>query len=259
MPTTVGRRRSCTRSARTDRRRDDERQEGRAGQHRRLPGDERRRSLPPRLRPGRRLRGPAHLRRPGRARHGGDGHRHPRERRRPPHPGARRPGRIPRRASCAAAGVPIVRPIGGHAVFLDARASCRTCRRISSRRRRWRPRCTPTPASARWSAARSRPGATPVTGENHMPKLELVRLTIPRRVYTQAHMDVVAESVIDVAEHAHSIKPACASPTSRSNCASSSVASSRWPDGRGVPSAGRSLRTGQPRSRLTSGRPLRSR
>ena len=39
------------------------------------------------------------------------------------------------------------------------------------------------------------------TGENIVPKLELVRLTLPRRVYTQAHLDVVAESVMEV--HAH--------------------------------------------------------
>jgi tyrosine phenol-lyase len=39
-----------------------------------------------------------------------------------------------------------------------------------------------------------------------MPKLELVRLTIPRRVYTQAHMDVVAESVIEVFENASKIR-----------------------------------------------------
>lgn len=38
------------------------------------------------------------------------------------------------------------------------------------------------------------------TGNHHYPKLELVRLTIPRRVYTQAHMDVTAESVLEVFE-----------------------------------------------------------
>ncbi|MCH8496573.1 MAG: hypothetical protein LAT57_13210, partial [Balneolales bacterium] len=43
------------------------------------------------------------------------------------------------------------------------------------------------------------------TGEHIYPKLELVRLTIPRRVYTQAHMDVVAESVEAVYENRSSV------------------------------------------------------
>jgi tyrosine phenol-lyase len=49
-------------------------------------------------------------------------------------------------------------------------------------------------------------GRNKITGQHNYPKLELVRLTIPRRVYTQAHMDVVAESVCRVYEKRESIQ-----------------------------------------------------
>jgi tyrosine phenol-lyase len=98
------------------------------------------------------------------------------------------------------AGIPVVRPIGGHAVFLDAAAILRHLTR------------TQYPAQALAAALYAESGVRamergavsagrdPVTGAERFPALELVRLTIPRRVYTQAHMDVVAESVIAVFE-----------------------------------------------------------
>ena len=43
-------------------------------------------------------------------------------------------------------------------------------------------------------------------GENYRPALELVRLTIPRRAYTNAHMDLVAESIIKLYKKRDSIK-----------------------------------------------------
>jgi len=104
------------------------------------------------------------------------------------------------------AGVPIVQPVGGHAVFLDARRFC--------------PHLTQDELPAQSLAAhlyvesgvRSMErgvvsaGRDKVTGNNHNPKLETVRLTIPRRVYTYAHMDVVADAVIELYEKRDTIR-----------------------------------------------------
>lgn len=92
-------------------------------------------------------------------------------------------------------GIPIVQPVGGHAIFLNAR--------------KFYPHIPQDQFPAQTLAAQLyldagvrsmergvvSAGRDPQTGEHRYPKLELTRLTIPRRVYTQAHMDVVAESV----------------------------------------------------------------
>ena len=104
------------------------------------------------------------------------------------------------------AGVPIIEPVGGHAVFLDARRFCPHLKQ------------TEFPAQALAaelyieSGVRSMErgivsaGRDPKTRENHVPKLETVRLTIPRRVYTYKHMDIVADAVIKLYKHKEDIK-----------------------------------------------------
>lgn len=97
--------------------------------------------------------------------------------------------------------VPIVTPIGGHAVYLDA---LRFYRHIPQDEF---PAQTLAANLYLDSGVRGMErgivsaGRDLETGENHHPSLELVRLAIPRRVYTQAHMDVVADSVADVYHH----------------------------------------------------------
>jgi len=102
-------------------------------------------------------------------------------------------------------GIPIVEPIGGHAIYLDAR--------------RFLPHLTQDQFPAQMLAAQLyleggiramergivSAGRDQVTGKQHYPKLELVRLTIPRRVYTQAHLDVVAEVIADLYERRDTI------------------------------------------------------
>ena len=102
-------------------------------------------------------------------------------------------------------GVPVVTPIGGHGVFLDAAAI------VEHVPQGHFPAQSLAAAIYVDSGVRGMErgivsaGRDPRTGENHVPRLELVRLTIPRRVYTQSHMDVVAESVIEVYENAEAV------------------------------------------------------
>ncbi len=92
-------------------------------------------------------------------------------------------------------GIPIVQPVGGHAIFLDAK---KIYEHLPQDRF---PAQTMAAALYLDSGIRAMErgivsaGRNPETGDHRYPALELVRLTIPRRVYTQAHMDVTAEAV----------------------------------------------------------------
>jgi len=97
----------------------------------------------------------------------------------------------------SAAGVPIIQPPGGHAVYIDARAML--------------PHIPPLqyPGIALVNALYVEAGVRGVEigtvmfglhpdGVERAAEMDLVRLAIPRRVYTQSHIDYVAEAVIHV-------------------------------------------------------------
>jgi len=108
--------------------------------------------------------------------------------------------------SLKAHGIPIVEPIGGHGVFIDAK--------------KFLPHLAQSLYPAQTLAAELyiesgirtmergvvSAGRDAKTGKDYYPELELVRLTIPRRVYTQAHMDVICESVVNVYKRRNKIK-----------------------------------------------------
>lgn len=96
------------------------------------------------------------------------------------------------------ASVPIVVPIGGHAVFLDARGF------LPHLPQEHYPAQALTAALYLQSGVRGMErgvvaaGRDPKTGQERKPRLELVRLAIPRRVYTNTEMDIVAKTVIEL-------------------------------------------------------------
>ncbi|QJB29874.1 tyrosine phenol-lyase [Chitinophaga oryzae] len=103
------------------------------------------------------------------------------------------------------AGIPVLNPIGTHGVFLNARTFLPHIPQTSF------------PAQALTVALYEAGGVRTVergivsagrdkeTGDHHYPSLELVRLAIPRRVYTLSHMDVVADAIIETYENRYNI------------------------------------------------------
>jgi tyrosine phenol-lyase len=98
------------------------------------------------------------------------------------------------------AGVPIVTPPGSHAIFLDAKRFLPHIDQDEFPAQRLAAEIfveTGVRAMERGNVSK---GRNPETGENYRPALELVRLTIPRRVYTNDHMRAVADGIIQVHE-----------------------------------------------------------
>ncbi len=104
------------------------------------------------------------------------------------------------------ANIPIVLPIGGHGIFLDAKRFLPHLKQIQFPAQALAAEIFLDSGVRTMERGIVSAGRNKDTGENYCPELELVRLTIPRRVYTQAHMDVVAESVIEVYKNRKKIK-----------------------------------------------------
>ncbi|MFC1557025.1 tryptophanase [candidate division KSB1 bacterium] len=104
------------------------------------------------------------------------------------------------------AGVPIVLPPGGHAIFLDARAFLEHIDQDMFPAQMLASQLYIETGVRGMERGNVSKGRNPETGENYRPSLELVRLTIPRRVYSNDHMKCVAEGIIQLYKNRKKIK-----------------------------------------------------
>ncbi len=98
----------------------------------------------------------------------------------------------------SAGSVPHVIPHGGHAIFVDARSFLPHLNQEQFPAQALAAAIYVETGVRAMERGNVSAGRDPETGKNRLPKLELVRLTIPRRVYTQSHLDYAAEGIINL-------------------------------------------------------------
>ena len=103
-------------------------------------------------------------------------------------------------------GIPIVTPVGGHAIYLDAKRFLPHIAQKDFPAQRLAAALYVESGVRTMERGIVSAGRNAETGENYHPELELVRLTFPRRVYTQSHCDIIAESVADLYDKRDEIK-----------------------------------------------------
>ena len=104
-----------------------------------------------------------------------------------------------------AGGVPIVRPVGGHAVYIDAR---RMLDQIPPLRYPGQSLAVELylEGGIRGCEIGTAMFGKQADGTEVPAKMDLVRLAIPRRVYTQSHMDYLLEVILEVNARRHALK-----------------------------------------------------
>jgi tyrosine phenol-lyase len=102
--------------------------------------------------------------------------------------------------------IPLVQPVGGHAIFLDAKGFYPHIPQDQFPAQTLAAQLYLDSGVRSMERGNVSAGRDPETGDHRYPALELTRLTIPRRVYTQAHMDVVAEAVKTAYENRERIR-----------------------------------------------------
>jgi len=102
-------------------------------------------------------------------------------------------------------GVPIVLPVGGHAVYIDAAAMLPHLSQDQFPAQSLAAALYVETGVRAMERGVVSAGRDKTSGEHNYPKLELVRLTVPRRVYTNSHMDVVAYGVGECLERRNKI------------------------------------------------------